>query len=114
MIGSGPPRYDRSQCTVVHGPWRTMFCSNVQVRRCGHTNMAIANIPVTMRHMHWLSNQRAAWMGGLGLLHAFVRDKRLLWLQATARANTIPEARRQAARAIQVRATRQVTGIGTG
>ena len=46
--------------------------------------------------------------GGLGLLHAFVRDKRLMLQHATAHANMTTEARRQAARAIWVRATRHI------
>ena len=47
-------------------------------------------------------------MGGLGLVHAFVRDKQLILQHATAHANMIAEARRQAVRAIQVRATQHV------
>ena len=42
---------------------------------------------------------------GLGLLRASVRDKRLILQHATAHADTIAEACRQAAGAIQVRAT---------
>ena len=47
-------------------------------------------------------------MGGLELLHAFVRDKRLILQPATAHANMIAEGRCQAGRAIQVCATRHV------
>ena len=51
-------------------------------------------------------------MGGLGLLHAFVRDKQLILQHATAHVHMIAEARRQAARAIQVRATGHVLHTG--
>ena len=49
--------------------------------------------------------------GGRGLLHAFVGEERLIVLHATAHANMIAAARRQAARAIQVRATRHVLRV---
>ena len=47
-------------------------------------------------------------MWGLALLHAFVREKLLILQHATAHASMSAEARRQAVRAIQVRATRHV------
>ena len=50
----------------------------------------------------------AAARGGLSLLHAFVRGKRLILQHATAHVNTMAEAQQQAARASQVRATRYV------
>ena len=49
-----------------------------------------------------------AAMGGPGLLHAFVRGRRLILQHTTAHANGMAEAHRQAARAILVRATRRV------
>ena len=52
-----------------------------------------------------LGRQGAA-MGHLGLSHAFVRDKQLILQHSTANGNLIAEARRQAGRAIQVRAMR--------
>ena len=47
-------------------------------------------------------------MGGLGLRPTFMRGKRLILQHATAPVNLLAEAQQQAARAIHVRATRQV------
>ena len=51
---------------------------------------------------------QGAAIGGLGLLHAFVRDKHLILQHFSTHTAMITEARRQSGRAIQVHAMRRV------